>query len=356
MSDVKSKRRIVLTGGGTAGHVMPNLALLPELKRRGFEVFYIGSKGIEKQLIQKEKLPFFEVQCGKLRRYVSFENTVDIFRVLIGIFQSVVLMLRIRPTVVFSKGGFVAVPVAISAALCRVPVVSHESDVTPGLANRIIAKFAKLILYSFPETKDFLPSVRSEQVPAPIRDDLLTGSRKNGLAFCGFHSERPTLLVMGGSQGAQRLNEFLLTILPELVKTMQVIHLTGMGKAIGFVDPHYKSFEFVGDQLKDVFAATDFVVTRAGANSIFEMLALNIPMLLVPLEVGSRGDQIVNANSFVASGWALSVRESSLTADLFLASIQKLVQESDVIRAKQAKASGRSSSARIVELIESVSL
>lgn len=351
MSETRSKIRIALTGGGTAGHVMPNLALLPELTAHGFEVHYIGSRGVEKELAQKAGLPFHQIVSGKLRRYASIENFFDVFKVGFGLLQSVFVLLKLRPQVIFSKGGFVAVPVAVAARILGIPVVSHESDYTPGLANRIIAKFAKRLLYSFPETAKHIPASKGVLVPTPIRAELFAGDKNTGLKLCGFTGEVPVILVMGGSQGAQKLNDALLKALPALVETYCVVHLTGKGKMIAFTHPRYRGFEFLGSELKDVFAATDIVVCRAGANSIFEMLALKIPMILVPLEVGSRGDQVLNANSFVAKGWAEMLRESAITPTSLQQTIDRVYANRIDMKQRQSTIDGSGGNAMITKIL-----
>lgn len=306
--------KIVLTGGGTAGHVMPHIAMLPFYKKKGWDVHYVGSSGIEKTLIEKEGIPFHEIPAGKLRRYISFQNFIDIFKVVFGVIKSIYFLVKIRPKLVFSKGGFVSVPVALGAWLLRIPVYSHESDLTPGLANKIINPFARLIFYCFPDTGKFLDKHKSKFVGLPIRNELKEGDIKAGYEMCGFESNpsQKVLLFMGGSLGAQKINEVLESALPELLKKYQVIHLTGKGKGIHFKGKGYKSFEFLGSELKDIFAITDLVVSRAGANSIFEFLALNLPMVLIPLEVGSRGDQVDNSMCFESHGLAKLIREKDL--------------------------------------------
>lgn len=350
------KIRIAMTGGGTAGHVMPNLALVPGLVANQFEIHYIGSSGIERDLITKAGIPFHQIVSGKLRRYASVENFLDIFKVGWGLLQSIGILLRLKPQVIFSKGGFVAVPVAVAGRILGIPVVSHESDYTPGLANRIIARFAKKLLYSFPETAKHIPAGKGVLVPTPIRSELFTGSKDMGLRFCGFSGDAPVVLVMGGSQGAQRLNDALLAALPELVKTFCVVHLTGKGKLIPFANPRYRAFEFVGPELKDIYAATDLVVCRAGANSIFEMLALRIPMILIPLEVGSRGDQVLNAKSFQGRGWAELLRESNMTSEDLRQSIHKLYDRRAIMRAAQESAGATAGTAVISKILLDVAL
>jgi UDP-N-acetylglucosamine--N-acetylmuramyl-(pentapeptide) pyrophosphoryl-undecaprenol N-acetylglucosamine transferase len=343
---------IVLTGGGTAGHVMPNLALLDELRRAGFTPHYVGGHGIERELALKAGIPFHGVLTGKLRRYISLRNFLDVFRLIAGICQAIVLIARLKPRIVFSKGGFVAVPVTLAAWVFGVPVVTHESDYSPGLANRIIIPFSRKILYTFPETAKYLPKEKATFVGTPVRSELFEGDAEKGREFCGFKgSDKPILLVMGGSQGAQRINDALREILPNLLETFNVVHLTGRGKQIDFHAAGYKGFEFVGPELKDIFAASSLVVSRAGANSIFELLALKKPMLLIPLEIGSRGDQILNAKSFVANGWAASLSESDLAPGVLSAAIMGVHKNAPDIKAKQAELSLRDVPRSVVAIL-----
>ncbi len=343
---------LCLTGGGTAGHVTPHFALLPGIRARGWQVFYVGSAGFEKPLVEAAGLEFHTIKSGKLRRYFSVQNALDVFKVALGCLQAVGILLKKRPQVVFSKGGFVAVPVAAAAWLLRIPVVSHESDVTPGLANRLIAPFARKIVYTFPETAKYV-GASAIRVGTPVRRELWEGDRARAIALCGFDASEqlPTLLVMGGSQGAQRINEALREVLPQLTERMRVVHLTGKGKALNYEHPRYKSFEFAGDELKDLLALTDMVVSRAGANSIFELLALRRPMLLIPLEQGSRGDQVVNAESFRSQGWAQVLREKELTPVSFQSALVKLAEGADAMRAQQSHYQGQDAAERILAVI-----
>ena len=327
--------KIALTGGGTAGHVMPHIALLPYYRQLGWEIFYIGSSGIERELVAKTELTFYTIKTGKLRRYFSWQNIFDLGRILIGIFQSIFLLWRLKPNLVFCKGGFVSVPVALAAWVLRIPVVSHESDLTPGLANRLIKPLCKTIFYSFPETSRYLKGTHMIETGIPVRKELLLGRKEEGIKLCGFKDARkPILLVMGGSLGAERINLCLAEILPELVKEWLVIHLTGKGKAIGFSDPSYKAFEFIHEGIEHIFAMADSVVCRAGANSLFELKSLAKPMLLIPLERASRGDQIDNAHSFVEQGWAMLLREPSMNAQNLRLAIAKLHNESPKLKEK----------------------
>lgn len=349
--------KIALTGGGTAGHVMPHLAMLSRYKELGWDVFYIGSQGIEKELLSHEALPFFEIQAGKLRRYFSLKNLADIFRVLFGTIQSIAILMRHRPAVVFSKGGFVSVPVAIAAWILRIPVVSHESDVTPGLANRIIGRFAYKILYSFPDTGRYVPKSISEWTGVPIRADLLSGDRNKGLALCGFKAEgsKPVLLITGGSQGAVKINEAIYQCLPQLLASFRIIHLTGVGKGKVVEHPEYKSFEFVKGDLKHLLAAADLVISRSGANTIFELLALRKPMLLIPLEEGSRGDQVHNAESFVKNKWALVLKESDLSPNSLISAVGQLSNERSHYVEAMTTAPGKEATDHIIQILKNIS-
>ncbi len=311
--------RILLTGGGTAGHVMPHIAMLPAYRSAGWDVVYMGSDGIEKDLAQRAGLPFYSIKTGKLRRYFSWQNFLDVGRIVWGTLQAFFILMRLRPRLVFSKGGFVSVPVSVAAWLLRIPVVSHESDLTPGLANRLIKPFCHLIFYAFPETARYLQGKGAVEVGIPVRQELLQGRADEGRRLCGFPEvengkRKPCLLVMGGSSGAERINQCLAAALPDLIKEFYIIHLCGKGKALNFQHKDYKAFEYVNEGLEHLLALADGVICRAGANSLFELQALAKPMLLIPLEIGSRGDQIDNAKSFAARGWSLVLRETDLDA------------------------------------------
>ena len=321
-------KKIVLTGGGTAGHVTPNIALIPFLKEAGYDISYIGSyNGIEKKLIEELNIPYYGISTGKFRRYFDIKNLTDPFRVLRGMSQARKLMKKLRPDVVFSKGGFVAVPVVRGAGKCHIPATIHDSDMTPGLANKLCAKYATKICCNFPETVSTLPDGKGILTGSPIRKELLSGDKVAGLKLCNFNTSKPVLMVIGGSLGALHVNEAIREILPELLRKYQVIHVCGKGK----VDPTFYSttgyyqFEYVNAELKDLFAAADIVVSRAGANVICELLAMNKPNLLIPLPAGaSRGDQILNAASFKKQGYSEVLEEDNLTNDTLLNAINDL--------------------------------
>ena len=312
-------KKIVLTGGGTAGHVTPNLALLPALAREGFEVRYIGSyNGIERRLIEDAQIPYDGISSGKLRRYFDLKNFSDPLRVLKGYAQARKLLKKYRPDVVFSKGGFVSVPVVLAASHYKIPVIIHESDMTPGLANKICIPAATKVCCNFPETLNYLPKEKAVLTGSPIREELLHGDRLAGLQYARLSAERPVILVIGGSLGSVTVNQAVRSILPELLQSFQVVHICGKGhldeSLIGTAG--YVQYEYVDKPLRHLFAAADLIISRAGANSICEILALRKPNVLIPLSAAaSRGDEILNANSFARQGFSTVLEEEVLTSD-----------------------------------------
>lgn len=322
-------KKIIFTGGGTAGHVTPNLALMDALKDR-YEMEYIGSyQGIEKELVEKAGIPYHGISSGKLRRYFDWKNFTDPFRVLKGFGEAKKLMRSQKPDLVFSKGGFVAVPVVIAAKRAGVPVIIHESDMTPGLANKLCMSSADKICVNFPETLKYLPEEKAVLTGTPIRKELFMGDRLRGLQFCGFSTEKPVILVVGGSTGAAALNEAVWNLLPTLLKDFQIVHLCGKGKANPAYDGRegYAQFEYISKELRDIFAASAMVVSRAGANAICEILALKKPNILVPLTAAaSRGDQILNAESFEQQGYSYLLKEEELTNETLLTAIREVYE------------------------------
>ncbi|MHC1749098.1 MAG: undecaprenyldiphospho-muramoylpentapeptide beta-N-acetylglucosaminyltransferase [Cellulosilyticaceae bacterium] len=320
-------KTIVLTGGGTAGHVTPNIALIPKLKQEGFNIVYIGSHtGIEKGLIAKENIRYYGISSGKLRRYRSLENLKDPFKVVKGLWDAYKILRKVKPKVVFSKGGYVTVPVVLAAKLLNIPVVLHESDITPGLANKIAMKGAKIICVNFPET---LPHVGKIGVVTgtPIRAELFKGNKQKGLSICGFKNDKPVLLMMGGSLGSVKINASLREALPNLLQRFNIIHICGKGNVDEALlqQEGYCQFEYVSDELPHLFAATDVMLSRAGANALAEVIALGIPHLLVPLsQKASRGDQILNAASTKKQGYSEVLEEENLTKDSLISEITKV--------------------------------
>lgn len=321
-------KRILLTGGGTAGHVTPNIALLPRLRELGYDIQYIGSyNGIEKDLITELGVTYHGISSGKLRRYFSVQNFTDPFRVLKGFSQANRLVKTLQPDVIFSKGGFVSVPVVMAGKKCKVPTIIHESDMSPGLANKLSIPSASKVCCNFPETLEHLPAHKAVLTGCPIRQELLTGDKAFAKEFCGFTSDKPVILIIGGSLGAVAVNNAVRAILPELLKDFQVIHLCGKGKqddSLLHVNG-YTQFEYIKDELKDLFALSDIVISRAGANAICELVALRKPNLLIPLSINaSRGDQILNAQSFEKQGFSLVMEEEAITNEGLLQAIHTL--------------------------------
>ncbi|ALX48747.1 undecaprenyldiphospho-muramoylpentapeptide beta-N-acetylglucosaminyltransferase [Lentibacillus amyloliquefaciens] len=351
-----SEKRILFTGGGTAGHVIVNLALIPVFQKEGWEVDYIGSQnGIERKLIESlDDVTYHPISTGKLRRYMSKENFKDPFKVLKGTMQAWRIIGKRKPAVIFSKGGFVSVPVIMAAKLRGVPAVIHESDFTPGLANKIAIPFAEKVLATFPETIDYLPEKKAEYVGAVIRDELFRGDKDKGLEMCGVTKEKPVLLVMGGSGGAEKINQTVRESIDQLLPEFHIAHICGTGKTDSSINRSgYAQFEYVNEELKDLFAASDFVLSRAGANAIFEFLALHKPMLLIPLSrAASRGDQIINANSFKEKDYARVLEEEALTPDALKQELMKLKDQAPVMIDYMKNYKSEKARERVIEIIK----
>ena len=351
------KKKIVLTGGGTAGHVTPNIALLPALREAGYEIAYIGSEdGIEKELMNDCDIPYIGVPTGKLRRYFDWKNFTDPFRVLKGYAKARSFLKGYRPDVVFSKGGFVSVPIVRAAASLKIPCVIHESDMTPGLANKLCFGAASKVCCNFPETMAKMPKDKAVLTGTPIRAELFSGDRQKGLELCGFAADKPVLLIMGGSQGAASVNQAVRSHLDELLQDFQIVHLCGAGKYDASKDgiDGYKQFEYVKEYLSHLFAAADLIISRAGANAIFEILALRKPNLLIPLSIGTRGDQILNARSFEAQGFSKVLVESENEGILdkkLVSTVQKLYRDREKYIAAMAGAGQQEAIPKIMGLL-----
>ncbi|MDA3730500.1 undecaprenyldiphospho-muramoylpentapeptide beta-N-acetylglucosaminyltransferase [Niameybacter massiliensis] len=344
-------KTIVLTGGGTAGHVTPNIALIPILQKEGWNIQYIGSKnGIEKELIEKENIPYYGISSGKLRRYASLENLKDPFKVVKGLFDAYSLLKKIKPNVVFSKGGFVTVPVVLAAKLLGIPVIIHESDITPGLANKIASKGAKVICVNFPETLKYVGD-KGVMTGTPIREELFKGSAEQGRKLCGFTDHKPVLLMMGGSLGSVKINQCLREALSELTNNFNVVHICGKNNVDEDLKDTkgYYQFEYVSDELPHLFAMADMMLSRAGANALAEIVALKIPNLLVPLsQNASRGDQILNADSMKKQGYSLVLEEEALTKDSLINNIQELYKNINTYKDAMKKAMNISGTEKVM--------
>ncbi|MBE5923030.1 MAG: undecaprenyldiphospho-muramoylpentapeptide beta-N-acetylglucosaminyltransferase [Lachnospiraceae bacterium] len=319
-------KKIVLTGGGTAGHVTPNIALLPSLQDVGYEVSYIGSyNGIEKKLIEDAGIPYYGISSGKLRRYFDLKNFTDPFRVIKGFGEANKLIKKIKPDVVFSKGGFVAVPVVLAAAKNHIPTIIHESDMTPGLANKICIPQASRVCCNFKETFELLPKGKAVLTGTPIRKELFEGDRNKAAEFCGLSTDKPTILIIGGSSGSVVINNAVRESLDEILENFQIIHLCGKDHLDDSLKGKkgYVQFEYISKELRDLFALCDIVISRAGANAICELLALRKPNILIPLsKAASRGDQILNAKSFKKNGFSYVIEEEELSKASLLNAIR----------------------------------
>ncbi len=353
------EKRILFTGGGTAGHVIVNTALIPYFHKTGWKIDYIGSiSGIEKELISSfEYVTYHPVSTGKLRRYLSIENIKDPFKILKGIFQSWRIIGRTRPQVIFSKGGFVSVPVSFAGWLRGVPIITHESDFTPGLANRLATPFSKRILTTFPETVNYLPIKKTTNVGAVVRKELIKGSEENGYQLTKLNDTKPVVLIMGGSGGSRTINEIIRENLSTLLVNYQIIHICGDDGVDETIQKEgYVQYKYVKDELKNLYAITDYIISRAGSNAIFEFLALNIPMLLIPLAIGaSRGDQIVNARSFEKQGYAQVLEEEKLTGESLLKSLDELILNSPKMLDKMIANETVDSFNKVIDIIEETS-
>ena len=349
-------KRILLTGGFSAGHVTPNLALIPKLQALGYDISYIGRQaGIEKDLVNQTGVAYDGISGGKLRRYLDFENLTDIF--VYGTIQSFFLIRQRRPDLIFSKGGFVACPPVWAAWLNRVPIIIHESDLSPGLANRLSTPFATKICYSFPETKTYIASEKGIHTGIPIRESLLSGSAEAGRDLCAFDADKPVILVMGGSQGSVTINNVIRNALPHLLPNFQVCHLCGRGNVDADLTATsgYKQFDYVNEALPDLLTMADVVVSRSGATTIFELLALRKPNLLIPLPLSaSRGDQILNAESFEKQGFSQVLPESVLTTERLIEDIQTVYQRRDDFAAAMTASALTDGLAQVLAVIEDV--
>ena len=352
-------KKIVLTGGGTAGHVTPNIALLPHLKNKGYEISYMGSyDGIEKKLIADYNIPYYGISTGKLRRYFDPKNFTDPFRVIKGFGEAKKILKEIKPDVVFSKGGFVSVPVVRAAAALKIPCIIHESDMTPGLANKLCIPVAKKICCNFPETLNHLPEGKAVLTGSPIREELSKGNKLAAYEVCGFTANKPVIMVIGGSLGSVAINKAVREALPSLLNDFQVVHICGKEKIDNLLltTKGYHQFEYLKAELKDIFAMADLVISRAGANAICEILALKKPNLLIPLPAGSsRGDQILNAASFEAQGYSMVISEDDLTKELLVSKVQELYCNRNTYIEAMAESEQSDSIQTIMGLIEEVS-
>ncbi|WP_411682837.1 undecaprenyldiphospho-muramoylpentapeptide beta-N-acetylglucosaminyltransferase [Clostridium thailandense] len=349
-----------MTGGGSAGHVTPNLALVPKLKELGYEIEYIGTQdGIERKIIGDEGIKYHSISSGKLRRYFDIKNFTDPFKVLKGILQSILIMKKVKPNIVFSKGGFVAVPVVIAAHINKIPVIAHESDMTPGLANRLSAPYCTKVCVTFPESVKNIKDNKGVLTGTPIREELLNGSRILGRKICGFEDKKPVLLIIGGSLGSKFINDTVRLVIEKLLQNYNVVHICGKGNIDESLknSKGYKQFEYISEELPHVMNTADIVISRAGANVIFELLALRKPNILIPLsKKSSRGDQILNAASFEKSGYSVVIQEEELNKKILLEKLEELYKSKDKFVSNMTSSSIKNGVSNIIKLIEEYAL
>jgi UDP-N-acetylglucosamine--N-acetylmuramyl-(pentapeptide) pyrophosphoryl-undecaprenol N-acetylglucosamine transferase len=353
-------KKIVLTGGGSAGHVTPNIALIPKLQELGYDIHYIGSEdGIERKLIEDLGIPYYPISSGKLRRYFDLKNFTDPFRVVKGIGQAYRILGRIKPGIIFSKGGFVTVPVLLAGKLRGIPAVIHESDYTPGLANKIVIPFVKKVCVTFPETLKHLPKNKGVFTGTPIRPEILQGDKGEGYRFTGLDEGKPVIMVIGGSLGSVKLNKAVRNILPDLLQKFNVIHLCGKGNLEEQYQglAGYRQYEYIKEELPHLFSMADLVISRAGANSIYELLALRKPNILIPLSAkASRGDQILNAQSFEKMGYSKVLLEEKVNSQTLLKTINYLYENRSKYVDAMAKSKVQNGIEKVIEQIEKHSL
>ena len=356
----KNTKLIIFTGGGTAGHVFPAFPVLKRLRDNGTEVAWIGSsRGMERDLVEKTGISYFGVPSGKLRRYFSLRNLTDLALIFFGFIKSFCLLSRLRPAALISKGGFVSVPPVAAARILRIPSFTHESDVDPGLATKLNLKLGARPLLAYEETRRYLNSGAAAIAVVtgnPVRDALLNGNRKAGRQLVGLENSdtRPLVLVLGGSQGAREVNDYITATLDELLGFAAIAHQTGPGNPTLEDRPGYFSRPFFSDELPDLLAAADFAIGRSGAGSVWEFAATGTPSLFIPLRGATRGDQLLNASMAEQAGFSVTLEKNTSTTD-FLELVRELLNDSTRMKTMSEAAvnfGGRDAADRIYTIIK----
>ena len=353
VNDSQSKP-VVITGGGSAGHVIPALPVIDLLLAQGTQVHFIGTRsGLEQGYLGQRDVTFHGISAGKLRRYFSWQNVTDIFRIGWAVLESLRLLWKLKPGAMFSKGGFVSLPPVFAAWLLGIPVVAHESDLTPGLANRLSLPFIKTLCTSFDDTRFAGFRGRHVVTGTPVRQSLLAGDPAKARQQFGIESGLPVLLVTGGSLGAEGLNRIITEHIHTLTERFFVVHVCGAGKTSDRQLPGYLQLEFVSEGWGDLLAVADLVISRAGANALFELVALNKPHLLVPLPLGgSRGDQLANAQFATQQGWSEVVAEDQLSGERLLSTLNLLVANAPRYRQAMAQSSAQDAAQSLLREIQ----
>lgn len=346
--------RIALTGGGTGGHLFPILAVVQEIKKLvddnifqiplgeggSLEFLFVGPRTIGEEALADAGIGHKVIMAGKLRRYASFQNILDIVKIPCGVIQSLWHLFFFMPNVVFSKGGYGSVPVVLAAWLFRIPVIIHESDSVPGLANRFCAKFSRRVAISFGEAAAHFPKDKTALTGNPVRPALFGGTREQAQALFGLKSDKPVLLILGGSQGAQAINDLLFTSLLQLAKRCEIIHQCGadnfelIKQMLGDDAPKdYHLLPFLSnEQMRQALAAADLVVARAGAGTIAEIAALGKASILIPLPNAAADHQLKNATEFASLGGTIIIEEMNLTPHLFENQVFSLLDNPDLMK------------------------
>ncbi len=338
MSETQKTKMIIFTGGGSAGHVTLNLTLIPWFIKQGWEISYIGSKGgMEQELVAKfPEVKYYGILTGKLRRYFSWQNFLDMIKIPLGCLQAIILVHKINPDIIFSKGGFVSFPVVVGGYVNRKKIFMHESDITPGLANKMSLPFVSTFYTTFPETEKYVKNKQKVHCVGPVLSDrLFNGSREKGAKFAHMDVSKPTIMFIGGSLGAKSLNDAVEKNLGDILEKYQLIHIAGKnGYNKNLAHEGYQQYEYVDTELKDLLALADIVVSRAGSNSIFELASLHKPMILVPLPAtSSRGEQSLNAKSFAEKGYAEIIKDEDIAnPDILLPMLDKVYQHREQYR------------------------
>jgi UDP-N-acetylglucosamine--N-acetylmuramyl-(pentapeptide) pyrophosphoryl-undecaprenol N-acetylglucosamine transferase len=351
-------KKILFTGGGTGGHIFPIIAIAQEANKKelDLELSYIGPKDFcSSTFMHKEKIKTYYISCGKIRRYFSFgsaiSNFVDlVIKIPFGIIQAFLIMFFTMPDMIVSKGGFGSIPVIIAGWVLRIPIFLHESDIAPGLANKICSMFSEKIFVSFPasQTESF-PKDKMIETGNPIRKNLMDGDKEEAKKIFNLVADKPLVLVFGGSQGSERVNEEILETLPELLKEFEVIHQTGLsdfkkvkGESAAFVIEDLKkyyhpTFFLDENELKNAYAVADCVLSRAGAGSIFEIAAMKKPCILIPLPESAQNHQVKNAYAYADSGACVVLEEGNFTHHFFLEKLREVVRDHTETMKKSAE-------------------
>jgi len=353
---------IAITGGGTGGHIFPNISIVEELKIRGEKnIVWIGEKGGKEELFAKKlNIPFYGIKAGKIRRYFSLKNFSDLFLVVLGFFQSLFLLSKLKPKLLFSKGGFVSIPPAFAARVLRVPVLTHESDINPGLANRLISKASYAVCTSFKETSPYFPGKRVFYTGNPVRKVIKDGNSKRGKIFLGFKEDLPFVMVVGGSLGAQSINNTIYKIVDNYDLPFNLVHQCGRGNLNNtFIKiKKYRQYEFLGKEIGDVMAVSTLIISRAGAGALYEISYLGKPSILIPLsKTASRGEQVDNAKFFEENGASIVILNDDLNEKILFKTVCNLLENKNTLVEMGKKAFrllNHNAEEKIVDIIEDI--